>query len=73
MTTKIQFDGRTLTVSKEFSFEGSHGGELMKARGWEPRWYMVGRKAFLRSSVDGAFFPHTAPTTPEVAPGWRKP
>lgn len=67
----IEFDGRKRKVTRTFSLEGSAGGEKMKMCGWEPTYFICGKSyTFIKSRVDGSYFPHTAATTPEVAPGW---
>lgn len=57
--TKILWDGRNRTVQKTLEFTGSHTAAVLEERGYEPRWYMTGKEAWLRSLASGAFFPHT--------------
>ncbi len=64
---RITWDGRTRKVTKTIEFEGSYTGTVMAVKGWEPRWYMLGKTAFVKSKVDGQFFPYTH--APAVAPG----
>lgn len=66
--TKIEWDGKKRTVKRTVEFEGTYTGTLMAVKGWEPRWFMVGKTAFLKSKVDGRFFPYTH--APAVAPGF---
>lgn len=65
--TKIDWDGRKRTVKETIEFAGSHTAITMEVKGWEPRWYMVGKQAFLKSKIDGRFFLYTH--APSVAPG----
>ena len=67
MGTKIEWDGRKRTVTSTLEFGESFTGVNLTVKGWEPRWYMVGKQAFVKSKIDGRFFPYTH--APEVAPG----